>query len=45
MMHIVPIKAIVELVHLVQVNAASDGINNIWLVNYHVYKDTYWMVY
>jgi hypothetical protein len=41
MMHIVSVRAIVGLTHLVRENAASDRIDSIWLVNYHVDLDTY----
>jgi len=44
-MHIVPVGAIVGLAHLVRENAAVGGIDSIWLVNNHVYLDTYWTVY
>jgi len=44
-MHIVPIGAIVGPAHLVWENAASDGIDCVWLVNNHVDLDTYWTVY
>jgi len=44
-MHIVPVGAIVGPAHLVQENAASGGIDNLWLVNNHVDFDTYWNVY
>jgi len=44
-MHIVTVGAIVGLAHLVQENAASRGIDSVWLVNNHVHLDTYWTVY
>jgi len=45
-MHIVPVGAIVGPAHLVgENNAASDRINSVWLVNYHVDLNTYWTVY
>jgi len=45
MMHIVSVGAIVGLAHLVRENAESDRIDSIWLVNHHVYLDTYGSVY
>jgi len=44
-MHIVPVGAIVGLAHLVRVNAASGGMDSVWLVNNHVDLDIYWTVY
>jgi hypothetical protein len=44
-MHIVPDGAIVGPAHLVRENAALGGMDSVWLVNYHVYLDTYWTVY
>ena len=44
-MHIVPIGAIVGPGHLVWENAASGGIDSVWLVNNHVDLDIYWTVY
>jgi len=44
-MHIVPVGAIVALAHLVRENAASGGIDSMWLVNNHIDLDTYWTVY
>jgi len=44
-MHTVPVGAIVGPADLVRVNAASDRINSIWLVNNHVDLGTYWTVY
>ena len=44
-MHNVPVRVIVGHVHLVREHAAPGGIDNIWLVNNHVYLDTYWTVY
>ena len=44
-MQIVPGGAIVGPAHLLQENAASGGIDRIWLVNDHVDLDTYWTVY
>jgi len=43
-MHIMPIGAIVVPAHLVRENAASGGIDSVWLVNNHVDLDTYWTV-
>jgi len=41
MMHIIPVRAIVGPAHLVrEINAASDRIDSIWLVNNHVDSDT-----
>jgi len=45
MMHIVPVRAIVGLAHLVRENTASDRIDSVWLVNNHVDLDNYWTVY
>ena len=44
-MDILPVRAIVELAHLVRENAASDRIDSIWLVNIHVDLDTFWTIY
>jgi hypothetical protein len=44
-MHIVPVEAIGEPAHLVQENAASGGIDSVWLVINPVDLDTYWTVY
>jgi hypothetical protein len=45
-MHIVHVGAIVGPAHLLRENnAASDGIDTIWLVNNLVDLDTYWTVY
>ena len=44
MMHIVPVEAIVQPAHLVQ-NAASDRIDNVWLVDDCGDLDTFWTVY
>ena len=45
-MHIVPVRATVGPAHLVRENnAPSDRIDSVWLVNNHVYLDTYWTVY
>jgi len=45
-MHIIPVGAIDGPAHLVRENnAASDRIDNLWLVNNHVDFDTYWTVY
>jgi len=44
-MNIVPVGAIVEPAHFVSENAASDGIDHIWLVINYVDLDTYWTVY
>jgi hypothetical protein len=45
-MHMEPVGAIVGTAHLVgDNNAASDGIDSVWLVNNHVDLDTYWTVY
>jgi len=43
-MHIVPIGAIVGPAQLVWANAASGGIDSVWLVNNYVDLDTYWTV-
>ena len=44
-MHIVPVGAMVGPAHLVWDNAASGGIDSVWVVNYHVDLDTYWTEY
>jgi len=44
-MHIVPVRVIIELVHLVPENAALDRINSMWLVNNHVDLNTNRIVY
>jgi hypothetical protein len=44
-MHIVPVGAIVGQAHLVQKNAALNGMDSVWLVNNHVDFDTYWTEY
>jgi len=44
-MHIVPIGACIGPANLVQESAESGGIDSIWLVNNHVYLETYWTVY
>jgi len=44
-MHIVHVRAIVRLAHLVQEIAASHRINSVWLVNNYVHLDTHWTVY
>jgi len=44
-MHIVTVGALAGLVHLVRENAASGGIDSVWLVNNHVDVDTYWTGY
>ena len=44
-MHILPIRAVVGPAHLGRDNAASGGINSVWVVNNHVDLDTYWTVY
>jgi len=44
-MHIVPVGAIVGPADLVWENAASGGIDSVWLVNNRVDLDTYWTVY
>ena len=44
MMQFIPVAAIVEPVHLVHENAASDRINSIWLVYNRVDLDIYWTV-
>jgi hypothetical protein len=44
-LQIVPIGAIVGPAQLVRENAASGGINSVWLLNNHVDFDTYWTVY
>ena len=40
-MHIVSVEAILQPAHFVQKNAASGGIDSVWLVNTHVDFDTY----
>jgi hypothetical protein len=45
MMHILPVGAIVGPVHLVWANAASGGMDSVWLVNNHLDLDTDWTVY
>jgi len=45
MIHIVPVRAIVGPAHLVRENAASYGIDSVWLENDHAHSDTYWTVY
>jgi len=42
--HILSVKAIVGLAHVLQENNASDRIDSIWLVSNHVDSDTYWTV-
>jgi len=44
-LHIVPFGAIVGPAQLVRQNAASGGIDSVWLVNNYVDLDTYWTVY
>jgi hypothetical protein len=44
-MHIVTVEAIVGQAHLVRENAASGGIDSIWLINNHVDFDIHWTVY
>jgi hypothetical protein len=44
-MHIVPIGVIGGPANLVRENAASGGINRIWLVYNHVGLDMYWTEY
>jgi hypothetical protein len=44
-MHILPVRSIVGLAHLLRENAASHQIDTVWLVNNHVNLDTYWTVY
>jgi len=44
-MHIIPVGAIVGPAHFVWENAASGGIDSVWLGNTHVDLDTYWTVY
>jgi hypothetical protein len=44
-MHILPVEAIVGPAHVVQKDAASGGIDGVWLVINHVDLDTYWIVY
>jgi hypothetical protein len=44
-MHIVPDGGTVGPPHLVRENAASGGIDCVWLVNNHIDSDTYWNVY
>jgi len=43
--HIVPSGVIVGPAHLVRENAASDGMDSVWLVNDDVDVDMYWTVY
>ena len=43
--HIVPIGVIVGPAHSVRENAASGGIDSVWLVNYLLDLNTYWTVY
>jgi hypothetical protein len=43
-MHTVPVGAIVGPAHLVRQNAASHGVDSMWLVNIRVDLDTYWTV-
>jgi hypothetical protein len=45
MIHIVPVGATVGPAHLIRENAASDGIDSVWLVNIHVDFNTLWTVY
>ena len=45
MMHIIPVRTIVGPAHLLEEDAASDRIDCVWLVNYHVDLDTYLTVY
>jgi hypothetical protein len=45
MMHMVPVGAMVGQAHLVWENAASGGIDRVWLANNHVDLDTDWTVY
>jgi hypothetical protein len=40
-MHIVPVEAMLRPAHMVLENAASGGIDSMWLVNNHVELDTY----
>jgi len=42
--HIVSVGTRVGPAHLVQKNAASGGIDSVWLVDNHVDLDTYWTV-
>jgi len=44
-MHIVPVVTIVGTAHLVRENAASGGIDSVWLVNNYVDPDIYCTVY
>jgi len=44
-MHIVAVRAIVELVHLVWENAASDRTVSIWYENNHLHLETYCIEY
>ena len=44
-MHNVPVGLKIGLSHLVRENAASGGVDTIWLVNNHVDLDTYWTEY
>jgi len=43
-MHFVPVRAVVGPAHWVQENAASGGIDSIWLVNNLDDLNTYWTV-
>jgi hypothetical protein len=43
-MHIVPVGALVGQAHMVRENAASGGIDRVWIVNNHNDLDTYWTV-
>jgi len=44
-MHIIPVGAIVRPAHLMGENAASDRIDNVWLVNIHVDFNIFWTGY
>jgi len=44
-MHIIPVRIVVGPAHLRRENAASGGIDCLWLVNNQVDLDTYWTVY
>jgi len=44
-MDIVSVGAMVAPAHWVWENAASGGIDSVWLINNHLDLDTYWTVY
>jgi hypothetical protein len=43
-MHIVPVTAMVGMAYLVPENAASGGLNSVWLVTTPADLDMYWTV-